>query len=256
MLLLLAVAVVYSLQRTPVYTAEARLTVSKLDLSQPGALNGFGEATQSLATAYSRSMTAQEVIQPVAAQSGLDPLEVRGRLSSTPIPDSPLFRIEATGVSSDQAVQLANSAAEALRDYVNRSSTEAGSGAKALLLVYRDKQERAFAAAQALEDARRAKDARPTDANIRAIADAEARYSAARLEAEAAASAYTARASAGSSTQGVDILTTADSATNDRRIKMQIYAFVALVLGGFLGAALATFTEDRRYRRALYSRVR
>ena len=95
--------------------------------------------------------------------------------------------------------------------------------------------------------------ATPTAATRKAVSEAGAVFYAARLQADVAASAYTSSASAGSSSQGVDVLTSADSSSNDRRTKTQIYAFVAVVVGAFLGAALATFTEDRRFRRALRS---
>lgn len=254
--LVLGAAVAYSVVRTPVYTAESRMTVTRLDLSQPGALNGFAAATQALATAYSRTITAQDITQTIAAKTNLDPLEVRSRLSSTPIPESPLFKVEATGTTAAQAIEIANSASEALRSYVNRSAAGPRAATKDLLRTYRDRQKEASAASLRLDNARRIRDDSPTAANRKAVSAAEADYAAARLQADVSGTAYTASASAGSSIPGVDVLTPATSASNDRRTQAQIYAFVALVIGAFLGAALATLTEDRRYRRALRSSVR
>lgn len=253
---LVLLGIAYSLQRTPVYTAEARMTVDRIDLSQPGALNGFATATQALATAYSRAISAQEVIQRVAAETRLDPLEVRNRLNATPIPQSPLFRIQATGVSSEAAERLANRASEALRDFVRENNRASPVTSRDLLEAYEREQFRVARASQDLATAKETVQADRTASNKRALARAQATFSAAQLRATAASTSYTANASSGTTNGSVTILAPASFAINDRRSKTQIYAFVALLLGAFIGAALATLAEDRRFRRSLRSRGR
>ena len=58
---LVLLALFVGIARSPVYTSEARLTVGQIDLRQPGALQGFVTATQSLASSYSRAITAEAV---------------------------------------------------------------------------------------------------------------------------------------------------------------------------------------------------
>ncbi len=253
---MLALAVAYSLQRTPVYTAEARMSVGRIDLSQPGALNGFATATQALATAYSRAIGAQEVVQRVASENRLDPLEVRGRLNSTPIPQSPLFRITATGTSSKQAQRIANSASEALRDFVRDSNAVSPTSSGPLLKAYEQEQVRVAKASQRLAAAKQAVQEDRTSENRAALAKAQGRFSAAQLRATVASTNYTSSASGGTSNGSVSILAPATFAVNDRGNKTQIYAFAAFVIGAFLGAALAMLAEERRFRRSLRARGR
>lgn len=254
--ILLAAALAYSLQRTPVYTAETRLSVSNIDLSQPGALNGFATATQALATAYSRAIGAQQVVQRVARETGLDPLTVRNRLSSTPIPQSPLFRVTATGTSVGQAKRLSNSAGEALRDFVRDSNEIAPSTSKGLLGDFQAEQLRVAKSSQKLAAAKLRVQGDRSARNQDALAEAQSEFAAAQLRATVASANYTTNANGGSLNGSVTILAPATFAINDRRSKTQIYAFAALVVGAFIGAALATLVEDRRYRRSLRARGR
>jgi capsular polysaccharide biosynthesis protein len=248
-LLLVAGALVYGLAREPVYTAEARMSAGRIDLTQPGALTGFASATAALATLYSRSIDAADVITSVSRAARLSPLDVEDRLDSTPIADSSLFILTATGSNGRQAVYLVNAASRALQRHVQRLDTSNTSAAQVLLGRYRDQQRKAASASQAVDAVERSIERRNTPANRAALANAKAEFAAARLQAEAAATAYAATASPTNSVQSVDIVAPATSASSDRWTKLEIYVFAGLVAGFFLGAALATLAEDRRIRR-------
>lgn len=250
-ILLVLVAAGYSFQRVPVYTAEARMSVGGIDLSQPGALNGYATATQALATAYSRAIGAQEVVRSVSKDTDLTPVAVRSRLDATPVPQSPIFRILATGDNANQAIAVANSASKALRTYVSDSSSTSAAQGDSLLRAFRIEQLAAARASQKLATAKQRLEASPTAKNRAAVARAQADSSAAQLRANVASQAYTKSVGATSVNQSVTILSPATFALNDRRSKIQIYAFIALLVGAVLGAALATLAEDRRYRRSL-----
>jgi capsular polysaccharide biosynthesis protein len=252
--LLLLAGAVYGMGRSPKYTAEARLAVGGIDLSQPGALSAFASATQALASAYSRAVAAEDVTDEVARKTGLSPLEVRSRLVATPIPDSPLFRIEAEGTNAREAVDMANVTSNALSDYVKRTSTSRNPASGRLLREYRDVQVDVTRASQRYAQAQRDAGNSPSTDELRALARAKGALQAAKLRAQAVSSSYVSSTSGQSATQSVQILAPATSASSDRFSKLQIYLFVALVAGLILGAALATLAEDRRLRRSFRRR--
>jgi capsular polysaccharide biosynthesis protein len=248
-LVLLIGAAAYGLNRTPVYTAEARLSVGRIDLSQPGALNGFAAATPLLATVYSRAVSAAAVIQQVSRDTGVTPLNVRRRLDSTPIPDTSLFTISATGDDRDAAIRMANSASEALKDFVRTTNTSPDDNAPTLLRAYRDEQVNVVEASQTSASARERLARSDTAANRAAVAQAAGDLAAAQLRAKSAAAAYSTSVAGTSINPSVTILAPASFAVSDRSSKFQIYCFAALVAGLVLGIALATLVEDRRFAR-------
>lgn len=254
-ILLVIAAVALALERDPVYTSEARLIVGRLDLNQPGALGGYATATQAFATTYSRAVGAQEVIQKVSRETGLDPFEIRSRLDATPIPQSPVFRIIAVGSSPTAAISVANGTSDALVDYVKKTNESPNPESPKLLKEFRDYQVDVSRAEQALGAAKRRLEARDTTRSRLGVADAQGRFAAAQLRADAASEAFTQSRTGSSATQGVTILAPATFATNDRSVKLQIYVFVAVIAGVLLGIALAAIVEDRSLRRSLRTRV-
>ena len=52
------------------YTSESRLSVSRIGLTSPGALNGFPIASAALANTYSRAIDADPLIADVARRTG------------------------------------------------------------------------------------------------------------------------------------------------------------------------------------------
>ena len=116
------------LVRKPTFTAQTKLSVGRINLAAPGAISGYAQATQTLAAGSSRTIDADAVVQSVARRSGLSAATVRNRLSATPVPESPVFRVEATSRHRADAIRLANLASDALLAYItdlNQSSPDA-----------------------------------------------------------------------------------------------------------------------------------
>lgn len=124
--LLVAAAVLLSVVREPVYTAESRLSVGSIDVATQ-AIPGVVAGTQALASSYSRLVDAEEVLVPVAEALGEPVEDLRERVTGSPIPESPLFLIEARSDTEEGAVELANLTSESLGTYVsgvNRSNED------------------------------------------------------------------------------------------------------------------------------------
>lgn len=249
-LLFVGGGVAYGLLRTPTYTASAQLTVGSLDLSQPGALSGYASATQSLASNYSREIYAQDVRQGIERRAGARALQ-GSSVTATPIPSSPVFRVDATGPASASTIRLANIASTELRRYVTRQASSYGPAAAALLRQYRTVERDLSAASQTLSDAKNSYKAANTAANAQAVTRAQARFQAAKLRSSALSVAYQRTVQSQSAAQSVRILSRATSATSDRLSRLEIAAFAGLLLGGLLGAALATLRANGAVRRAI-----
>src|SRR5215211_5809799 len=115
----LALALVLSTLRSPIYTAEAQLGIGRIDVSTYS-IPGFVSASRDLAAAYSRALRTTAVNRPLARQLHTSPAEVGSRLSASPIPESPVIVVTAKGSSERDAVELANAAKTALIAYVTR----------------------------------------------------------------------------------------------------------------------------------------
>jgi hypothetical protein len=114
LIVLVGVALADALTRTPTYTPECRLVMGGLDLSQPGALSGYANATQGLASTYSRAITANAVAAPLSRWLGENRFVPAERLRTTPLPARPVFRVIAEGDSSEDSVRLATAAGRSL----------------------------------------------------------------------------------------------------------------------------------------------
>ena len=128
-------ALTLTLGRDAVYTAETRLSVGRIDVATQ-AIPGVVAGTQALASSYSRLVDAQEVLAPVAESTGLPATDLRDRVSGSPIPESPLFIVEATADTEEGAVELVNLTAESLSRYVSRVNS-GGDASAGLLKQYR-----------------------------------------------------------------------------------------------------------------------
>ena len=242
--LFVAVGVAVALVRTPTYTATTRLAVGRIDITSPGALSGYAVATQALATGYSRTITAEAVARPVAAKNGLSVKEVQDSVSATPIAESPIFRVEATASSDDQAVALANESSEALVDYAARLNQNNPDSAR-LYRQYRTATVLRKIAKQELHTAVEAVASEPTASATTDVAKAQSSFDAADLRVNALGKAYTASVQGQAATQLVQVIAPATEATSDRGSVLMILAFVGLVIGLLVGGALATLRESK-----------
>lgn len=224
--------------REPVYTASATLQVGEVNPNSPG-FGGYTQSATSLATGFSRAIVAGPVLTRIQRKLGLEPTVSASRLSSEPIPLSPVFRVIATGPSESAALKLANVTATGVVAYV----TKANSGtpqANELLRAYR----------HAALDVRRAKSRQAALASESAsageLASAEATVSTAQVKLEAISRSYVAAITSQAPRAGlVSVLAGATVADSDRTSKLQLYAFIGLLIGFLLGCAAAVWREQR-----------
>jgi len=243
-ILFVAAAVAYGLNRPPRYTAESRVSVGRIDLSQPGAITGFSTATQALASAYSRAIDAPAVVAPVSRELKLPVTTVLSKLSATPVPQSPLIRVIAVGASNRDGVRLANRGAVALTKYLNATNSATDPASAVLLKRYRQAQLAVAQAALAVDAGRRALRLNDT-ASIRSrVAHRQSLLEMRKLRADTLSTAYNQSTQGRSPTEFVSVLTPATKATSDRRSRLQIFVFAALLAGALLGAGLATAREN------------
>lgn len=242
----IAVAVV----RAPVYTAQARLVVGRIDVSAPGALGSFTEATQAIASQYSRSIDAEGVTSRVAPKAGLSPGQVAGRVSASPIPESPVIRLSATGPNTRDAIRLANLASSALVAYttaLNRSNPDTSR----LLGRFTDASRDVVKQRAELSRLRRSYDADPTDEKRAEMQATEVKLRVAQLQQETLHQAYNTSTQSQASSSLVQSIERATKASNDRSRYLQFLGFVGLVAGLAVGLALATLLSNRLLRRRL-----
>jgi capsular polysaccharide biosynthesis protein len=241
-LLLLGLGIYLGLSRAPQYTAEARLTVGRLDVD-PASLANFANATQALAGAYSRAVDAGPVVDPVARQLKLTPNQIRAKVSASPIPESPVIRVVATDTSAGRAVTLANSTSTTLVQYTSTLNRTDTSSAR-LLAQYRA----ASLEVNTLQD--RHDQLQRVHASKSSISALDADLSAARLRAQAVSTEYQATEQQRGTSKIVGVLTQATGASNDRTSKLELLALAGALAGLLLGAAIATLRVNRMVRRS------
>jgi Capsular polysaccharide biosynthesis protein len=240
---LLILALVTALVRTPTYTASTRLAVGGLNATNPASLTGFADAAQQLAQTYSRSVQGDGVVGDVAQKTDTSPRQVRSHLSAAPIPETPVFALNATSDSSDGAIRLSALASQALVSEVDRASQ---ADPTRLLEEYRTAElERQQVSNQVNALALSGGSGLATARSQSQLLAAEARATSLR-------NAY--EASETSGTVPLEIIEKADRASSDRSSVLQLRAFIAIVVGLVLGMALALFRDGPFYERTLEGR--
>jgi capsular polysaccharide biosynthesis protein len=236
---LVSAAVVAGMLRSPTYTAETRLAVGGLDASSPASNSDFAAATSSLAQTYGRSIQGDEVVDVVARKTGSSPEAVRAHVSAFTVPSTPLFSVTATAGSPGTAIALANLASESLSVAAKDATRDIASP---LLDHYREVElER-----QQVE--RKVRFLRTTGEGDELVA-AKTKQAIAETRAASAREAYV----AGEQRQQalavpIQIIERANSASSDRFTVLELWVFIALVLGLIAGIALALFRESRYLR--------
>ena len=250
--MLVAAAVVVAHARPVTYTAQSRVAIGSFSPSQDAAPGAAYAGTQ-FASAYSRAITAHDVVAPVAKDTGLRPDEVASRLSATPIPDSPLLQISGTGPSQGAAVRLTNAATDALLAYVRRSDIT-GDQASDLLKRFHAAQAQADRADSQVSLRQRAATRAPNSPSARnALTAAQTRADTLDLRARALRAAYLQQAQSESSGIPVRTLNDAGSATSDKPKTLKLVVTIAVIAGLVVGIALATAVEASRRSRAAAS---
>jgi uncharacterized protein involved in exopolysaccharide biosynthesis len=223
---------------TPTYTADAQLNVGGGDLTSQS-IPGYAVGVQSLASAYSRAISADAIVSRTATQVRRAPGDVRGSLAASPIPESPIIRVEATGSSERAAVALANAGAQQLIAYVTERAPASDAG-DALLRSFRAASARLAAAQRTLGEAKNGNDAKRLE-------DAQAAVDVAQLQTRTLADQYAASAASTSSESGViHVLAAAATAASDRRPTIEKLGLAGVIAGFVLGCALALLLDRRR----------
>jgi len=239
-----------AIRRPPVYTAEARLAVGRLDVSAPGALGSFTIATQALAAQYSRSIDGLGVTRRVAPQLGLSPLQVAARVAATPIPESPVVRVFGTGLSARAAVRLTNAASNALVAFttdLNRSNPDS----PRLLRAFRNASRDVLHLEQRVTLHRKERQANPNDTTRARLQEAQVNLEVAQLRKQTTKAAYDASTSSQGATALLQVLEPAATASSDFARYVQLFGFAGFVAGLAVGLALATWRANRLERRRL-----
>jgi len=228
-LVCVAGAAAFGVLREPTWTSEARLGVGELSPSTDSA-PGIVEANQQLASAYSRAVSADRVLEPVSAQLRLPKGQVRKRLSASPIPESPVITVDGTGPSEREAVAVAQVGTSALVRYIRELGNRNPEAERLLGELTSARRDMARLQRTALPGA-----ANPDldEAKLR-VRSLEGQY----LD-------TTQRAGATPVTE----LNPAETAASDRKKILQLALVAGALAGLAAGAALATMRETRLRRR-------
>jgi hypothetical protein len=247
-LLLTAAGVAPGVLRHPVYRAEARLAVGRIDVNNIAALGTYTTATTALASQYSRTIDAFGVTTRVARATGQSPSQVAANVSATPIAGSPVIKVTAVASAARQATRLANLSGHALITYttdLNRSDPDV----PRLLQGFRQASGDLVRARDRFAALRRKRDGSPTSVSAREIHKADVDLEVATLRAQTARKVYQTSLANQASTSLIQVLNPATGASDDRLRKIQLYGFVGFAAGLALGLALATVRANALMRR-------
>ena len=117
--LLCVIAVAVAAKRPPNYHAEARLNVGGFNITSQEVPGFVGGAIQ-LATTYSRAVYAPVVLKQVQKKVHKSRAEVMSELSASPVADSPIIRVDAESKDKAEAMAAANAAGQGIAGYATR----------------------------------------------------------------------------------------------------------------------------------------
>ena len=231
----------YGLVRDAQYTAEARLSVGRLDVQTQG-LPGFTQAGVLLGAAFARAIDAPAITKPAARAAGVSQQEAADALSASQIPSSPLIRIEAKTGDKDTSIKLANAAATAMVAYSKALGTRGGDADQLLarFTALSRQEARLTIKRDLLAAAYRRK---PNDARRVALQAATGKLQAVKLERNAVGSVYGAQQATGSTASLLGVVVPATSTTSDRGDEFWKYAVTGGIAGIVVGLALAAWRE-------------
>jgi uncharacterized protein involved in exopolysaccharide biosynthesis len=238
-----AVVGVVAAKRSPKYSAEARLIVGRLNVSTPAAISGYAQAATDLASTYPLVIDADGVVGPVARQLHMSKAAVRSALTATSVPGSSIVRIDTTASSARRAIDLANAASGALVSYLTNLNRNDPDAARLLHELSAANLAYEHAAAQVPPPT-----GRPLDATGQRL---KANAATARAEVSGLTSAYQQTVLNGAVSSILQPVSSASSATSDKKSKLEIALLAALIGGAILGAGLATLHANTVARRAL-----
>jgi transposase-like protein len=249
-LLTVILGLVVGLARKPTYTAEARLVVGKtIQLSNLAATPGLALASQQLASDYSRLVSTRSVVNDAAKRLGRAPGNLGGSVSASPIPQSPVIRLEGHAKVDGDAVAIADAGAAALVHAVNVLNEKQLQSAQVLLDQYRQADDVLLRDQQTLRTLQDRLTREGTDApqSLRdQVLAAQTAVDADQLNLNALGNDYEGAISPGQLNEQVVQRVGAASATgNDRQEFLQITLLVGLVAGIVIGVAVAALIDAR-----------
>lgn len=236
-----ALAVVLGMRRQPEYTAQARLSVGRIFVDNAAAVPGVLQASQSLASNYSRAIGATAVVRRARQLAGVND----GSIAATPLPGSTLITVSGRAGSARSAIRLANAGSAALIEYVGGQS-HTGLDAQVALTRFRYAALNYQRRVEAATELKRTFAADPTSVTQDDLDRASAAVQAARLRRDAVASAYQTLVEGATSSPTLEPFSRATGAASDRRRKLEILVFIGLVAGLAVGGALAMVHITRR----------
>lgn len=244
---LVPIVAIAALARTPTYSAEARLIVGRLNISTPGAIQGYAQASQDLAATYPLVVYADGVLGSVARQLHMSTGDVKDNISATQVPSSGIVRLDATSTSAAGAIKLANAASAALVSYlakVNRDDQD-----QARLLTALQSADLAYQQAQAAVTPNAKGPISPAQEKARAAVEA------AKVKVTGLVQEYQATTLTQAVTSLLQPVSSANSATSDRTSKLMLALLGALIAGGVFGLMLATLRANALARHTLTAPV-
>ena len=218
------------LLRSPVYTAEARISVGRVDVPAY-TLQGVTVGNTTLAASYARALAAPNVVDRAARAAGVSPATARGNLAASQVPNSTLIRIEAEGDSAAEAQRLANAAGAELIRYVTKLNVQQQDDTQ--LTRYRRAQARAEKArTRLLRAARR-------NPNSEAAEQARLDLRTAELHARSVGARVLQATAAPSAENLLQLVVPAADAESDKSDVLKEALLIGLAAGIVLGFALA-----------------
>jgi uncharacterized protein involved in exopolysaccharide biosynthesis len=244
-IVLVTIALLVGFLRPPVYSATSQLIVGSV-VRDFQTTDGQVLAIQQLGDIYSRLAGSTAHMEKVDAALG--ETVPNSAISASPIPDSALVRLDATGSSQEEATARGDAGAQQLVAYVEQLRSEATANAEALLSQINAASVE-FAAATTAQAAAAAVVTNGTSANPaaaqQALQQADAAVTTANLKLETLKSNYTKIQQQNSGGISLSVFSPATPTGSDRKSMLQIYGIGALVLGALLGMALATLSANR-----------
>jgi uncharacterized protein involved in exopolysaccharide biosynthesis len=225
------------LQRDPVYTADAELSVGRVDVATQ-AIPGFVAASRTLADTYSRAISAKAVVAQISHKTGLPKSEVIDRVTAAPIPNTATMQVIAEAPSSGRAVAIANVASRTLVDYAQKTN-RFNPQTHSLLNRYQR-------AADEFSTAKVAHAAALKNGTVAEQGDTQAQLLQAKLKMRAAASLYGSSQAGQASPNTLLLLAPAGTADSDESSTTQRAGFAGAVGGIIVGGLLALLLARRR----------
>lgn len=244
-LVIVPVVAAVAATRPPTYSAEARLLVGRLNLSEPGAIQGYAQAAQDLAATYPLAIDSDGVIDPLARTFHMSRQSVINSITASEVPSSAIVRVDATAKSAHLAVSLANAASGSLVQYLATQNRDDPDIARLFMKMHA--AQLAYQKAEAAVPPLPKPPAHLTAAEQIAVvnaADAKAR-------ANAASHNYQATSQIATVSSLLQPIVSANQATSDRKTKLELSTLIAFIAALIIGLTWATVRVNRQIRREL-----